>query len=520
MPANEDEKAPSRLSSAQLGLVWALLPKIPMIVRVILLHVLRISESSRYLDLRSDVTIATLRSLLTRSKPRPISKTQKLTLQDPGIKGRIWVSKVASEVPPEHGIRDALLEAIDTMKGNNHRTGDDSAGFRIPDVVPVEAEWTGYRAAAKPDSTLPAIPEDQKYREMMKECKNPITVLYFHGGAYYLCDPATHRPLTKKIAKLTGGRVYSIRYRLAPQHPFPAAILDGLVSYFTLLYPPPGSIHEAVSPRNIVFAGDSAGGNLSLALLQAVLQMRRLGRTIRWFGAEREVPLPAGVATHSPWLDVIQSMPSWASNARWDYLPRARLLSGQQPPADDIWPADPPRRHLYVDDAYLLHPLASLQLSASWAGAPPVYVSCGWECLADEDKYLAARLTRDGVPVVFEEYEAMPHVFVSVVPRTPEAARGLEGWSNFITAVCHGAQDRDQHEDEDEDQDSAATGAGGMMKKKTLIESSYTTIRARTLKEVDIDVAKITPFDERDVWDMAYAVLGRKASEPEIAVKL
>ena len=71
----------------------------------------------------------------------------------------------------------------------------------------------------------------------MKECKSPVTVLYFHGGAYYLLDPSTHRPTTKKLAKLTGGRCYSVRYRLAPQNPFPAALLDALVSYLTLLYP-------------------------------------------------------------------------------------------------------------------------------------------------------------------------------------------------------------------------------------------------------------------------------------------
>ena len=69
-------------------------------------------------------------------------------------------------------------------------------------------------------------------------------------------DPATHRPLTKLIAKLTGGRVYSVRYRLAPQNPFPSALLDALVSYFTLLYPPPGAVHDAVASENIVFGGD------------------------------------------------------------------------------------------------------------------------------------------------------------------------------------------------------------------------------------------------------------------------
>lgn len=252
MPDNavaEDQSG--QLRKARFKILWMLLPKIPLLTRTIFLHVLGMSETAQYLDLETDVTVTVLRSMLDSPKPRPIGKTQAMTLLDPGVKGRIWISNVASQVPPETGIRDALMDVILAM-------GDLAAGFSFntPDLVPVEAEWTGYRAAATPESRLPAISEAQRYAEMMKECKTAATVLYLHGGAYYLCDPSTHRPLTKRLAKLTGGRVYSVRYRLAPQHPFPAALLDALVSYFTLLYPPPGSIHEAVAPKDLVFGGD------------------------------------------------------------------------------------------------------------------------------------------------------------------------------------------------------------------------------------------------------------------------
>lgn len=249
------EKARSATASAQarLRLALAVLPKIPGVMRVALLHVLGISESSQYLTLKSDVIVAFLRGVLDMSNPEPLSKTQRMTLQDPGIKGRIWVAKVASEVPPEDDVRATLLAAIDTMRKRTS-TGDDKG--RVPDLIPVEAEWTGYRAGAKSGSKLPGLSEADKYAEMVKGCTSPVTVLYFHGGAYYLMDPATYRPLVKLIAKLTGGRVYSVRYRLAPQNPFPSALLDALVSYFTLLYPPPGAVHEAVAPENIVFGGD------------------------------------------------------------------------------------------------------------------------------------------------------------------------------------------------------------------------------------------------------------------------
>ncbi|KAI1631369.1 alpha/beta hydrolase fold-domain-containing protein [Biscogniauxia mediterranea] len=494
------DRAAGQLRAAQRGLIWSILPRIPLILRVVVAHILRISEQSRYLDLESEVTISILRSLLQRSKPRSISQSQALTLLDPGIKGRIWVSKVTSQVPPEDGIRDALLAAIDAMQD----TGADGAGFKIPDIVSVEAEWTGYRAAATPKSTLPRVSEEAKYHEMMKECKSSVTVLYFHGGAYYLCDPCSHRSVTKKLAKLTGGRVYSVRYRLAPQAPFPSALLDALVSYFTLLYPGPESIHEAVPPEEIVFAGDSAGGNLALALLRAVLEMRRQGRKIAWFGEERDVPIPAGVAVNSPWVDVVQSMPSLSANLKWDYLPPPALLStSRQPPADDIWPSNPPRKHMYVDDAHMLHPLASLQLGRTWRGAPPVYVCCGWECLADEARYLAARLGRDGVPVVFEEYEAMPHVFAAILPKLRESRRCLESWARFISDAVTAAA-------------AAAAAAGG----GTPVKSAYTTIKAKTLEEVPIDPERLSPFSETDVLDMAHKQVGRKRSYPEVVSKL
>ncbi len=114
----------------------------------------------------------------------------------------------------------------------------------------------GTRAGVAGDAVLPPISESARYAELRKECKSPAAVLYFHGGAYYLCDPATHRASTKRLSKLSGARVYSVRYRLAPQNPFPAALLDVLVSYFTLLYPPPGAYHDPIKPEHIVFAGD------------------------------------------------------------------------------------------------------------------------------------------------------------------------------------------------------------------------------------------------------------------------
>ncbi|KAK8069710.1 hypothetical protein PG994_006326 [Apiospora phragmitis] len=471
----------TKAATARLQLFWTVLPQIPSVIRVVLLHVLKMSEPSRYLGLRENVIVSFIRSLLDQPKPQPISKTQRMSLRDPGIKGRIWVSKVSSQVPPEESIRDVLVAAIDSSKGQ-FVVSDGKC--RVPDIIPVEAEWTGYRAAATPSSELPAIPEEKKYGEMMKECSSDVTILYFHGGAYYLMDPASHRPTTKRLAKLTGGRVYSVRYRLAPQDPFPSALLDALVSYLALLYPPPGAVHAAVDASNIVFSGDSAGGNLSLALLQTVLEIRRMGLKVTWFGHEREVPLPAGVAANSPWLDIVQSMPSWTANQKWDYLPRPRDLADIKQPKDAIWPAQPPRKHLYIDDDFLLHPLACLHLNASWRGR---------RLSTYEDKWLVSKLVKDGVAVVFEEYEAMPHVFAAILEKAPQSARCFDGWAKFISQACRSPQE---------------------------IQSSFTTIKAKTLKEVNINVKNLSPFTEEDLRKFAYERVGRKSSFPNTPAKL
>lgn len=224
-----------------------------IVARAALLHVLRISEQSKFVDMRTALTVAAIRAFTSGRPTKSVIGVQKQLNADPGVKGRIWVSTYSAPAPPGNGVRDAMVRAIDGLRQPGTPQLDD---VDVPEAVAVEAEWTGYRAGATKKDLPPPISEAEKYAEMMKECKSPVTVLYLHGGAYTMLDPVTHRPTTKKLAKLTGGRCYSVRYRLAPQHPFPAAVMDALSAYLTLLYPPPGAFHEAVRPEDIVVAGD------------------------------------------------------------------------------------------------------------------------------------------------------------------------------------------------------------------------------------------------------------------------
>jgi acetyl esterase/lipase len=117
-------------------------------------------------------------------------------------------------------------------------------------------------------------------------------IFYIHGGGYVSCSPASHRPITAGLARLANKRVFSLQYRLAPEHRFPAAREDAVRAYEWLL-----SKHDA---RQIAVAGDSAGGGLSLLLL---IHAR-----------DRGLPLPACCALLSPWTDLSGSNPSIQEN--------------------------------------------------------------------------------------------------------------------------------------------------------------------------------------------------------------
>lgn len=136
--------------------------------------------------------------------------------------------------------------------------------------------------------------------------------------------PATRRATAAKLAELTGGRCLIMQHRLAPQNPFPAALIDALTAYLCLLYPPPGSYHQPISASHIILAGDSTGAQLVLSLIQIILathESRGSSQTLNFHGRKVQLPLPAGVALQSPGLDHHgYSLPSWYSNGAHDIM--------------------------------------------------------------------------------------------------------------------------------------------------------------------------------------------------------
>jgi cation diffusion facilitator CzcD-associated flavoprotein CzcO/acetyl esterase/lipase len=233
------------------------------------------------------------------------------------------------------------------------------------------------------------------------------TLLYLHGGGFVGCSARTHRPVTAALA-LQGLRVFAPDYRLAPEHPFPAAPQDALAVYRALRA-------EAPAGR-IVVAGDSAGGNLALGLM---LMLRDAGEA-----------LPAAAALFSPALDMTGSSPSIALNAGRDAMFDPVQL--------------PHLSAAYLAGADPAQPLAS-PLFGDMAGLPPLLVHVGEsEVLRDDSIRLAQKAREAGVLVELQVFPAVAHVW-QLVRQLPESRRSLRAAASFLLS----AQARSQPEELD-----------------------------------------------------------------------
>ncbi|WP_326780177.1 alpha/beta hydrolase [Streptomyces longwoodensis] len=221
-------------------------------------------------------------------------------------------------------------------------------------------------------------------------------MLYLHGGGYVVGSPDTHAGLVGELARRAGLRAVSVDYRLAPEHPFPAAVDDGLAAYRELL--------ADTDPRDLVLAGDSAGGGLSIATLLAA--------------REAGLPQPAAVVLFSPWVDL--TLTGGSIRAKED--------------ADPLFVEADLRDYadLYLGTTDPAHPLAS-PLFADLAGLPPLLVQVGAnEVLLDDAVRLAGRAGADDVEVTLEVGPGLPHVFQHHYGRLDEADAALDRAARFL----------------------------------------------------------------------------------------
>lgn len=221
-------------------------------------------------------------------------------------------------------------------------------------------------------------------------------ILMFHGGGYVFGTPSMYQHLAGRIAKAAGATVHVPSYRLAPEHPHPAAIEDGLAAYRAIL-----DDHE---PERLAVSGDSAGGNMALAVLIAA--------------RDKGLPMPACVVLMSPWTDLTASSDSWTTNVDSDLLLRPELIL-----RTTEW---------YCGDSDVGDPRLS-PLFADVRGLPPMLIQVSDEEILYSDSTALAEAARAAdVDVRLEVSSGMWHVWQLQAPIVPEARASIESAGEFI----------------------------------------------------------------------------------------
>jgi acetyl esterase/lipase len=231
---------------------------------------------------------------------------------------------------------------------------------------------------------------------VVRQARSDRCVLYFHGGAYAIGTAALLRDFTWRIGAAARAGVLYFDYRLAPEHPFPAALEDAVAIYRWLA--------GRFDPRRIAFVGDSAGGGLALATLYKL--------------REEAVPLPAAVVAVSPWTDLALTGPSLQSNAAADPTLNVAVLPTL---ANDYLSGADPRNH-YASPLY-----------GDPSGLPPTLIHVGSdEILRDDAVRMADKLRAAGCEVEIEVWPRMPHAWHLYARILPEGRRAIERIGAFL----------------------------------------------------------------------------------------
>ncbi len=222
-------------------------------------------------------------------------------------------------------------------------------------------------------------------------------MLYLHGGGYCICSLDTHRGLVSRLVLASQARALTPAYRLAPEHPFPAALEDALATYRWLL-------QKGTPPNRIAIGGDSAGGGLALA---TAVSLR-----------DDNEPLPAALFLLSPWTDLTFSGESMHTRQEVDPIFQSGNRLSYHPP--------------YIGSDSPSNPLIS-PLLADLRGLPPTIVHVGNdEILLDDSTRLEKKMKAAGVEVEIKVWEGMWHVFQAFAPFAPEGQLSIDEFGVFV----------------------------------------------------------------------------------------
>ena len=222
-------------------------------------------------------------------------------------------------------------------------------------------------------------------------------ILYLHGGGYVLGSINSHRDMCERLSRAAQARVLALDYRLAPEHPFPAAVDDARAAYLWLL-------KQGIKPKRIAVAGDSAGGGLTFATL---LALKKHGD-----------PMPACATPLSPWVDLEGTGESMVSKDSVDPMVHKPMIQQMGT--------------TYVQNGDLHNPLAA-PLYGDLAGLPPLLIQVGErETLIDDAKRMADKAKKAGVSCTLEVWPGQIHVWQIFASKLDEGEQAIQRLGGFI----------------------------------------------------------------------------------------
>ncbi|KAF9133987.1 hypothetical protein BGW39_008474 [Mortierella sp. 14UC] len=410
------------MASRIVTLTRLLVPKVPLLVSTTLVHY-AYGPAKPSWSFRFSVTMALLRAFIAHLNEVPVSQSQIMSRMTDD-KAPVPEGAIATEAIVLKHYRQQAAEILERL-----------LSLQGIDSIKLGWDWKNDPAAAEP--LLGEWTEAKVKDDIYKEGR---TVLYLHGGGYFLGSVRTHRWATWHMARRAGAKVFSLEYRLAPDSPFPAAVQDALSAYLYLLNPPADSGITPVDPKNIVIMGDSAGGGLTYGTMLAI--------------RDAGLPVPAGVIGWSPWLDLLHSMPSVLLNSGSDYLPAEGFTQGGQGSlkriaklaeaveADYVMQHHPdlPEIQYYASNAVLDCTYVSPLVEKNLEGACPMLVITGdGEMLRDESIVFAKKNAHASPSLQLLIYDDMPHVF-QMFDFLPSASDAIQRSAEFIRQTTIGGE--------------------------------------------------------------------------------
>ncbi|KAJ2963708.1 hypothetical protein NQZ79_g1283 [Umbelopsis isabellina] len=411
--------------------VKEVIPRVPLVAGTIVRHYTKGPPADEW-TLKQHLAVNIIKDLIGKMRNYTVEDIQKINQRPTPLPA--GSKSLPFTIPNDYRTQaaEAIAPLLERWKSE---IGWD---WQSDECEPITGEW---------------IIEESKLGEQSSPDIDAPVVLYCPGGAYHVCSIQTHRFVTTRVAKHGQCRVFAINYRLAPQHPFPAAVVDALAAYLYLTNPPKDANFKPVDAAQLVMAGDSAGGGLVLATALAIRDLY--------------LPAPLALVVVSPWIDLTHSFPSifhamdtdYLPKAGFDYMPSPALDFSKLPQHREVFPdaidiasenptdvaseCEPEievkeeklndetivekrqvkRVQLYAPNEALMVPYVSPVFDPrKLQGLPQMLIeSGGAERLHDEAVYAAysaaqhhpaeAALDTQATKVTFNVYEGQPHVF-------------------------------------------------------------------------------------------------------------